>query len=122
MKKLFLVITVFITVFAVFTNTKIANASGFSTYAVPIEASLSTEKSSYDKTEVVMWEINLAGGTANFDIYFSDSRGNKYWINDLKSWYTSVNLDYPISGKVTAYITVYGIGKTITDSHTITIK
>ncbi|WP_226086718.1 hypothetical protein [Mesobacillus sp. S13] len=91
----------------------------------PLEVYLYTDKSSYVTSEVVTWKVSISGGSTtgpNFDVKFTDSRGHAVWAYDLKSYTTSFSMDYPTSGKVTAYVTVHGVNGPVTDSHTITIK
>jgi hypothetical protein len=91
----------------------------------PLDVYLYTDKSSYVTSEVVTWKVSISGGATtgpNFDVKFSDSRGNVVWAYDLKNYTSSFNLDYPKSGTITATVTVYGVGGPVSDSHTITIK
>jgi hypothetical protein len=106
-------------------GTNSASAAEVGILSYPLEASLTTESSSYDVNEVVRWEVNIAGGLTsgpNFDVHFTDSEGHSYWIRGLNKYSTSINIPYDNSGSVTGYISVHGAGQTVTDSKSIKIE
>lgn len=91
----------------------------------PLEVYLYTDKSTYVTSDVITWKVSISGGSTSgpdFDVKFTDSTGHAVWAYNLKSYTTSFSMDYPTSGKVTAYVTVHGVNGPVTDSHTITIK
>lgn len=127
MKRMFNKVSIYLLILSLFVIPFGINASAkeVTPMSYPLEVSLSTESSSYPNTEVVRWKVSISGGATtgpNFDVKFTDSKGNNVWAYDLKTYTTSFNMDYNTLGKVTGYVTVYGSGGTVTDSHTITIK
>jgi len=113
-----LLIMVLIISFNMFSN-NIANAY------YPLEVSLTSQNSTYGTNEVVRWQVYISGGSTygpDFDVYFTDSAGNSSWIRDLNKYSTTINSDYQKPGKVTANVTVYGVGGPVSDSKTITIQ
>lgn len=65
--------------------------------------------------------INI-NNVVDFEVKFSDSKGHVIWAYNLKSYTTAFSRDYPKSGTVTAYVTVYGVNGPVSNSHTTTIK
>ena len=117
-----IIFTIFYSIY--FSSDSYANSNEIENY-VPLEVTVSTFQKTYKTNEVVQWNIKIVGGSLNgpnFDIMFRDSKGNRYTMYNIKSYSTSVNLDYTDPGTVTAYVTVHGGDKSATDSHTIKIS